>query len=222
MQLIKWPWLLAIAVVIGSVMGFTGDDPGMTGGGTSLKAMVWALCAAAIIQLINLAYTIYVVKFMKDHTKIEKALKQAENPYFRMIFYLVNGDLETAAREQEKVKGTQMQLMTKVQLDLESRDMAEAERIADQIKNPNIRHYSKALIAIYNRDWDDFEAQKAQLKQQVLIHALKAEAAFRKGEHDQAEKLGDLAIEGANGLQRYILIKSRERKKNSAMRETYF
>ncbi|MFM9278940.1 hypothetical protein [Paenibacillus jiagnxiensis] len=69
--------------------------------------------------------------------------------HFRMIYYLVNGDLETAAREQEKVKGRQMQLMTKVQLDLESRDMAGAERIADQIKHSNIRHYSKALIAIY-------------------------------------------------------------------------
>ncbi|MFB5267711.1 hypothetical protein ACE41H_13095 [Paenibacillus enshidis] len=222
MQLIKWPWLIGIAIVIGLVTGFMGEDPGMANERVSLKPLVWVLSVAAVIQIINLAYTVYVVKYMKNYAKIEKALKQAENPYFRMIYYMVNGDLEKAAREQEKVKGKQMQLTTKVQIDLESRDIAKAESIVDQIRHPNPGPYFKALIAIYKNDWDDFEAQKALLKQQVLIHALEAEAAFRRGEHDQAEKYGDLAIEGANGLQRYILMKSRERKKGSPMRETYF
>lgn len=222
MQLIKWPWLIGIAIVIGLVTGFMGEDPGMANERVSLKPLVWVLSVAAVIQIINLAYTVYVVKYMKNHAKLEKALKQAENPYFRMIYYMVNGDLEKAAREQEKVKGKQMQLTTKVQIDLESRDIVKAESIVDQIRHPNPRPYFKALIAIYKNDWDDFEAQKALLKQQVLIHALEAEAAFRRGEHDQAEKHGDLAIEGANGLQRYILMKSRERKKDSPMRETYF
>jgi hypothetical protein len=222
LQLIKWPWLIAIAIVVGLATGFMGDGAGTTDERVALNPVFWMLCIAFLIQLINLAHTVYVVKLMKDHTRIEKALKQSENPYFRMVFYLVNGDLKTAAHEQEKVKGRQMQLMTKVQLDLERRDMVEAERIADQIKHSDIRHYSKALIAIHKRDWDDFEAQKAKLKQQVLIHALEAEAAFRKGEHDQAEKHGDLAIEGANGIQRYILMKSLEQKKNSPIRETFF
>ncbi|MFM9278939.1 hypothetical protein [Paenibacillus jiagnxiensis] len=60
------------------------------------------------------------------------------------------------------------------------------------------------------------------MKQQVLIHALEAEAAFRKGELDKAEKYGDIAIHGANGLQRYILVKSRERQLNNPVRETFF
>ncbi|MFB5761446.1 hypothetical protein [Paenibacillus medicaginis] len=222
MQLIKWPWQIGVAIVIGVVTGFMGEDPGMVNERASLKPIVWALCGALLIQLINLAYTVYVVKFMKDLARIEKGLKQAENPYFRMIYYMVNGDLENAAREQEKVKGKQMQLTTKVQINLESRDIAEAENIVDQIRHPNSRPYFKALIAIYKKDWDDFEAQKVQLKQQVLVHALEAEAAFCKGELDQAEKHGDLAIEGADGLQRYILVKSRERQQNSPMRETYF
>ncbi|MDP4098266.1 hypothetical protein OIN60_16025 [Paenibacillus sp. P96] len=222
MQLIKWPWLIGIAIVIGVVAGFMGGDPGQVNERVSLKPLVWVFYGAVVIQLINLAYTVYVVKHMKNHAKIERRLKQAGNPYFRMIYYMVNGDLETAAQEQKEVKGKQMQLMTKVQLALESRDMVEAERIADQIKHSNIRYYSKALIAIYKRDWDDFEAQKEQLKQQVLIHALEAEAAFRRGELEKADKHGNLAIEGAAGVQHYILIKSRDRQEKNHGRVTYF
>ncbi|MNG24925.1 hypothetical protein D3C84_1097040 [compost metagenome] len=91
-----------------------------------------------------------------------------------------------------------------------------------EVKRPEARLYYSGLLALLEGDWDKAEECKQQMRSKVLRAVLDAEVAFKNGRLDDAMKYGDLAIAHSAGMQRFILIKMRERQKRNEQRTSYF
>ncbi|MEW9674247.1 hypothetical protein [Ammoniphilus sp. 3BR4] len=133
--------------------------------------------------------------------------------------------MEAAENELHRIKSAfyeQVRISAQTWIFMEKGAIEEAKRTVEKIKNKNARYHYLANIALAEENWEVFEQAKGMVKHQGLQYALGAELAFKKGDMEQAKKLGDLAISTSRGLQKYILVKSFERQSNNPDRKTYF
>ncbi|WP_152619378.1 hypothetical protein [Cohnella kolymensis] len=121
-----------------------------------------------------------------------------------------------------KIKNREIRANADAYYYIETNRLAEAKEVVPQIKNPDARHLYSAMIALIENDWAAFEEMKSKIRHKGVKYALDADAAYKKGDYEQARSFGDLAISHSAGLQRYIFIKGLEHQKNNPHRQSYF
>jgi hypothetical protein len=152
--------------------------------------------------------------------------RKRKHPYYAMLLEMANGNYEQAERFAYQLKSGGMYDQARnsalVHILIEHNRLEEAKEMAEKIKNHNIRYHNLAIIALQQENGSLFEKLVNEIKHNGIRYALQAEAAYRRGDLAEAERLGVLAISSTGGIHKYILIKSLERQQNNSARRSYF
>lgn len=209
--------LLIFAVLTGVVLGFM-----------DVELDLWDIFFFVFIPVFAfLSFNYLYIMFLTQNIKfVDRFIHNKKNhPYYALLIVMVNGDVEVAENELNRIKSVfyeQVRVSAQTWIFMEKGYIEEAKRTAEKIKNKNARNHYLANIALVEENWEVFDQAKSMVKHPGLRYALEAELAFNKGDMEQAQKLGDLAISASRGLQKYILVKSLERQSKNPNRKTFF
>ncbi|MFC5470675.1 hypothetical protein ACFPPD_18465 [Cohnella suwonensis] len=215
---IKWTILLLGGIVVGIWYGAKGTEAF-----TPLSAIVLFASILVFSILVVYAHAIYVLRFSNNPKEVEAYLKKAvRNPFYEAGVDLMNGNIAHAATVARNIKNEQQRIIIMTDIQIEWKNAEAAAQLASRIKHRDTRYVFFAHIALLRSDWKAFETAKSRLKKPAVLFALDANAAFRKGQIEEAKRCGDLAIANAKGLLRYSFMKTLERQQNNPNRESYF
>lgn len=206
-----------LLVVFGAVLGFLMGEYQFDLG--------WAQLLVIVIVVVSLLWgrNAYIMLLTKNMRNVEKLLyKYRKRPYFAFLIACINGNYEEAEKQLENVKNDQQKASGQAVLYIQRKQLEQAKAENQKIKNDEIRLYNSALIFLQEGDQEGFQTAKNKVKSEATKYILRAEEAYMKGEINEAERLGNLAVSTARGFKRYALLKSLEREQNNPNRETYF
>lgn len=191
---------------------------------TSLKELFLLFCLFISLFLLFSVPTLYTLYFTQNVDKVELFLNRskAKNSIYALMLDAANGDFDAVERHIPLIRNKQVQLSALISLHLERQEIAHARSKVDDVQFSSNRNYFKALIAISENDWDHVEEFRAGIRNKALRYVIDAEAAFKRGNHEDSERAGRLALASAKGLQKFMLLRSLERQKSNPMRRTYF
>lgn len=178
-----------------------------------------------VVLLLYYGYYLNIMFFTKNVNLVERYLhKRRNNPYYAVMIALANKDFEAAEQNLNRLSSlyNQTKMVIKASILLETNQLEEAEKIIGQIKTESAKNHYLALLGLVNGDWNLFNKSKALLKNQTLVHSLEAEAAFQRGDFQEADSSGTLAINSSGGFQKWVLVKSLEYQKNNPDRRSFF
>lgn len=214
---IKWITTVVVGGAFGIWFGISGIE---------MYSLRGILILAGFILILSItiagAHTFYVFRLTKNMREVETYLKKAKHPYYKFMLKMIEHKYEEAAEIMPKIKNRQLRLNAETHYYIETNRITEAKQVLPQIKNQDARHLYTAIIALIENDWSAFEEMKSKVKHKAAKYGLEAEAAYKRGVHEQAESLGELAISHSPGLQKYIFIKGLEYQKNNPNRKSYF
>jgi|GEM_PF-3915178 hypothetical protein len=212
-NLLRWAVMLVIAVAAGVWYGLN----------KSIPPVVFYAGLFIVIFAVSMFPVVYITYFSKNMNSVERfLLRSSKKPYYELMLDLVNGRLKEAERKLPKLATEQQRLAIQIPIHFEKQNIAALRRQIGEVKRPEARLYYSGLLALLEGDWDKVEECKQQMRSKVLRSVLDAEAAFKNGRLDDAMKYGDLAIAHSAGMQRFVLIKMRERQKRNEQRTSYF
>jgi hypothetical protein len=214
---IKWITIVLVGGAFGIWFGMSGIEMYSLRGVLILASFIFILS----ITIVS-AHHFYVLYVTKNIGEVETYLTKAKSPYYVFTRNMINHNFEEAAGILSKIKNPQLRSIAETHYYIETNRLTEVKQVLPQIKNQEARHIYNAMIALIENDWTAFEKMKGKIKHKGAKCALEADAAFKKGDHKQAESLGDLAISNSSGLQRYIFIKALEQQKDNLNRKSYF
>ncbi|MDQ0112548.1 hypothetical protein [Paenibacillus harenae] len=209
----KMQIVLLILFFAGVGIGFLLDFSGV-----ELQMLSLLLNIFIIAVVLYYGYYFYIMLISKNVSLVDKYIsKRSKHPYYALLTAMVKKQYSEAERYMNKLGSiynqTKIALASSIQL--ETRQLREAEKNIKKIKNKNIHNHNFALLALMNGDTNLFEKYKSQVKHKGLQYALEAEAAYARGEMDQAEKFGELAISTSAGVQKWVFVKSLEYQKQN-------
>ncbi len=178
-----------------------------------------------VVMLFYYGYYLNIMFFTKNVNLVERYLqKRRKNPYYAVMIASANKDFEAAEQNLNKLSSlyNQSKMIIKSSILLETNQLEEAEKTIGQIKAETAKNHNLALLGLIKGDWDLFNQSKARLKNQTFVHALEAEAAYHRGDYQEADLSGTLAINSSGGFQKWVLVKSLEHQKNNPDRRSYF
>ena len=206
--------LVVFCLLAGLLMGFFNLD---------LNPYVIIPILFVIVFCLLFARNLYIFNRSANMKEVKKLLhRYRKRPYLRFLMEEINGNELEAEKYLAQVKNDQQKVMGTTALYIRRKDFEQAKIENDKIKNEGIRHYNRALIALMEDDMEEFQAYKLKINRPVTKLIVETEEAYKKGNIEEAEKLGNQAISTAKGLQKYALINSLEREKKNPNRESYF
>jgi hypothetical protein len=215
---IKWSFIIVIGFAIGIWYGFNESKFNAT---QSLFILAGSILILSILAVYG--YAIYVLRFSRNMKEVGAYwIRLTKHPYYATMNDLINGRSEAGLSKLPLIKNPQLRSISEANLNLDLGKIHDARQATDLIRNSDIRHVNYAHIAMIQGDWPAYEHMKSKVKRASYRHALEADAAFRKHDFEEAKHLGDLAIEGSAGVQRYLYIRLLERQLNNPNRESYF
>lgn len=184
-------------------------------------------CVLGMTLLGYISYFMYLYLFSKDMREngaVADHLKRLRKyPYYNALSYFINGEYLEAKKLLPKIKNKEMQAQAAAMVLMEDQNtINEAEEYIKRLKTKRAKDFLFAQLASTKRDWARFEMYKNKVGRKGLRYALEADAAYRKGNLDEAKHFGDLAISATKGLQRFIFIKSLDSQKKNPNRDSYF
>jgi hypothetical protein len=206
--------LLILGCMIGVLVGIYDPSPNWV-----LIAVLTFMLAFSILWGRNL----YILYRTNNMALVEKLLNQyRKRPYIAFLMEVLNGNYEQAERHIANIRNGQQKMLAMTIIHIQHRRYEQAKAENQNVKNEDIRYYNSALIALQEGDQEGFRLAKNKVKSEATRTILMAEEAFKRGNFQEAERLGDAAISLAAGMKRYVLLKSLERERNNPDRESYF
>jgi flagellar biosynthesis GTPase FlhF len=165
----------------------------------------------------------YIFSRSTNMIEVERLLnKYRKRHYFGFLIESLNANYSEAEKHLAHVKNEQQKAIGMTSLYIHRKDSETAKRENYKIKNDEIRYYNSALIALLEGDMEQFHIMKDKVNRQSTKLVLDTEEAYKKGQLEEAERLGNMSISLATGLQKLSLIKSLEREQKNPNRESYF
>jgi hypothetical protein len=180
-----------------------------------------------IIFAFHYGYSFYINYFTQNMKLVEKyILKYKKHPYFAFLSDFLNGNFDHAEDNLNRLKlvgrNKQVYAVGMANLHIRRKSVEEAKKETEKIKYYDIRNYNFSLIALLEEDWETFNNMKNKVTKERFRYALEAEYAFKKGNLEEAQRLGELAISASSGIQKYMLLKLLERQQSNPNREFFF
>ncbi|SEO81554.1 hypothetical protein [Paenibacillus sp. OV219] len=186
----------------------------------------WLLLLGVFVLVFALFYVprLHILLWTQNMSKVETFLQRTKVKYPQngLLLDSANGEFDAVERTIPLIRNKQAQTAARISLHIERQELAEASQLVSEIRSDSHRSYSQALIAVLTSDYNRADTFKAAIRSKALRHVVDAEIAFRKGNQEEADQAGQLAMAHAGGVLKLMLTKSLERQKNDAMRRTYF
>ncbi len=212
----KWVGLLVLGMAVGIWSGINEFTP--------LQELLLLFCLFISLFLLFSIPTLYTLYFSQNVDKVELFLNRSKvkNSIYALMLEVANGNFDEVERLIPLIRNKQVQLSALISLHLERQEIAQARSKVDDVKFSSNRNYFKALIAISENDWDRAEEFQAGIRNKAMRYVIDAEAAFKRGNHEESERAGRLALASAKGLQKFVILRSLERQERNPNRRTYF
>ncbi len=212
----KWVGLLVLGMAVGIWIGINEFTP--------LQELLLLFCLFISLFLLFSIPTLYTLYFSQNVDKVELFLNRSKvkNSIYALMLEVANGNFDEVERLIPLIRNKQVQLSALISLHLERQEIAQARSKVDDVKFSSNRNYFKALIAISENDWDRAEEFQAGIRNKAMRYVIDAEAAFKRGNHEESERAGRLALASAKGLQKFVILRSLERQERNPNRRTYF
>ncbi|MFP3125968.1 hypothetical protein OH784_25295 [Ectobacillus funiculus] len=167
----------------------------------------------------------FITFFSNDINKVDRFMRGHQGD----PFWIVQSAM--AKREYDKIgpalhrlgsSHKEMESMAIAYLQIERRELKLAEMTTATIKSRQVQHYNLALIALLQGEEETFQTHIKKVRHKGRHYALLANAAYKRGDYAEAERLGTLAISRSRGLKKWILVKAKEVQETNPTRELYF
>lgn len=171
----------------------------------------------------RLVRTIRIVRSTENMEKVERfVMRRKDRPYNAALLATLHGDYDAARRFAKEIPNPNVRRALDLIILAKQGRYEEVLELLPLVRNKAYVHEMRAKIALMSKDWVTYEEHMQHVKREVTRLALEADAAFVRGNMEEAERLGGEAISRARGMYRYVLVKERELNERDPARRTYF
>lgn len=184
--------------------------------------------AVFVVMMLGRIPRFYYYYFCRDAEKVKQYLMRAKNEAFHAYYLsLMEEDYETAHKMIHRYKGVSgvSPLFKKIllaQVFFGQGKWSQAVHLIEEINQPKYTHLLEVYMALAKDDVSTLEELKTRKVPTWQKTIYETELAFTSGRFEEAERLGELAIQQTKGLQRYSLVEARRLQEQKKDRRTFF
>ncbi|WP_316568968.1 hypothetical protein [Neobacillus sp. YIM B06451] len=155
--------------------------------------------AVALYIIVSIPY-IMPLLWSKDTKRMFAYLQKSRNLYYRFLYYLLNGETDSAAQIANKMRAGYIKDMAHAMLYLKEKQFGDARGLLLKMKEGTFKHYYLAVIALEEGDETGYNNHRGQVADKDYRTWLEVEEHAIMGNYSEALSLLDTHISKLRGI----------------------
>ncbi|WP_409270104.1 hypothetical protein V1499_11715 [Neobacillus sp. SCS-31] len=156
-----------------------------------------------------LAITLYIIVsipyimpllWSKDTKRMFLYLQKSRNPYYRFLYYLLNGEVDSAGQIANKMRAGYIKDMALAMLFLKEKQFGEARDLLLKMKEGTFKHYYLAVISLEEGDVTGYNNHRSKVADKDYRTWLEVEEHAIMGNYSEALSLLEAHISKLRGI----------------------